>query len=50
MLKFHEFSSMASIPLGWLQIHMTHKIGYQKKLEKIPKNQVLEGKCQLRTW
>jgi hypothetical protein len=23
---------------------MTHKIGYQKKLEKIPKNQVLEGK------
>jgi hypothetical protein len=38
ILKFHEFSSMASIPLGWFQIHMTHKIGYKRNLKKLKSN------------
>ncbi len=44
ILKFHEFSSMASIPFGWLQIHMTHKIGYKKNLKKFQKTRFWEEK------
>jgi hypothetical protein len=36
ILKFHEFSLMASIPLGWLQIHMILEIGYKRKLKSNP--------------
>jgi hypothetical protein len=36
--KFHEYSSMASIPLGRLQIHITHKIGYKRNLKNLKSN------------
>jgi len=38
ILKFHEFSLMASIPLGWLQIHMIHEIGYKRNLKRLKSN------------